>query len=102
MDVCLDGKLRATNHDVWGTYLPLIKNCKKFLNGDITVAEAEALVEKGVGDVIVFGRYISFALTVQYNSRPWIINPDFGTRVLNDLPVVTEYDFTVSSLRKSD
>jgi len=56
MDVWFDGKARATNHDVWGTYLPLIKKSKKFLNGDITVAEAEELVRKGVGDVIIFGR----------------------------------------------
>jgi hypothetical protein len=56
MDVILDGKPRATNHDVFETYLPLIKNCKRFLNGGISVEEAETLIEEGKGDVIVFGR----------------------------------------------
>jgi len=58
MDVFLDGKMRGTNHDVWATYLPLIKHSKKFLNGDISIEEAEKLVADGVGDVIVFGRFM--------------------------------------------
>lgn len=59
MDVELDGTLRATNHDVWATYLPLIKNCMKFVNGNITIPEAEQLVESGTADVIIFGRSVS-------------------------------------------
>src|SRR5271170_6008026 len=59
MDVFLDGKMRGTKHDVWGTYLHLIKNSKRFLNGDISIDEAERLVRDGTGDVVIFGRYSS-------------------------------------------
>ncbi|KEF57390.1 uncharacterized protein A1O9_05307 [Exophiala aquamarina CBS 119918] len=47
MDMEVDGKMRGPVHDVWATYCHLIKNAKSFLNGAISLVEAEELLQKG-------------------------------------------------------
>ncbi|OQV07528.1 hypothetical protein CLAIMM_11951 [Cladophialophora immunda] len=69
MDWEIDGRLRGPLHPVWATYRHLIKNAKVFLNGAISIVEAEELLKDNTGDVIVFG-------------RPWLINPDFANAVI--------------------
>ena len=84
MDMEIDGKMRGVVHPVWPTYRPLIQNNKVFLNGNITVPEAEELLRDGTGDVIIFG-------------RPWIPNPDFANRAIAGVDCVLNFDFQVSS-----
>lgn len=83
MDMEIDGQMRGINHPVWATYRHLIKNAKVFLNGNISVPEAEELLKDGTGDVIVFG-------------RPWITNPDFANKVFSGMECIFNYDFVVS------
>lgn len=83
MDMKIDGKLRGIKHPVWATYRHLIKNANVFLNGNISIPEAEELLSDGTGDVIIFG-------------RPWITNPDFANKAIAGLECIFEYDFSVS------
>ncbi|KAJ9608852.1 hypothetical protein H2200_006623 [Cladophialophora chaetospira] len=69
MDMEVDGKMRGPLHPVWATYRHLIKNAKVFLNGAISLVEAEELLKDNTGDVIIFG-------------RPWLINPDFANAAI--------------------
>lgn len=64
------GKKRATDHDVFESYRPFIKNAKLFLNGEIAPTEAAELVESGKVDGVFFGRL-------------WITHPDVAKRVQN-------------------
>ncbi|EJD40857.1 FMN-linked oxidoreductase [Auricularia subglabra TFB-10046 SS5] len=62
-EVVIEGKLRATRHDVLDTYGELIKHSKTLLNGGLTLSEADALIASGKIDAGVFGRL-------------WIAQPD--------------------------
>ncbi|KAJ7629344.1 hypothetical protein B0H17DRAFT_1109874 [Mycena rosella] len=68
LDVEVDGKLRATQHDVVATYRPVVKHTNLFANGGFTAVEAEEMVEVGTLDGVFFG-------------VPWITHPDFAKRV---------------------
>ena len=87
----LDGRMRGPLHPVFATYRHLIKNAKVFLNGAISLAEAEELLKDRTGDVIVFG-------------RPWLINPDFANAALSgkEGQLQFKYDFDVSSCPRRD
>lgn len=86
----VDGKMRGPVHPVWATYRHLIKNAKVFLNGAISLVEAEELLKDYTGDVIVFG-------------RPWLINPDFANVALaaRQQELKFDYNFDVSAVSLS-
>jgi 2,4-dienoyl-CoA reductase-like NADH-dependent reductase (Old Yellow Enzyme family) len=90
-DIEIDGKKRATRHDVPSTFRPFIKNTPVFLNGNIsltdsadeggvTVNEASKLIEEGTIDAVVLG-------------RPWISHPDLVKRFEQGKPMDQESDF---------
>ncbi|KAF9009977.1 FMN-linked oxidoreductase [Cyathus striatus] len=54
-DTVVDGKGRATPHDILETYSPLIKNSKIFVNVDVTPEEGAFLVSSGKVDAIAIG-----------------------------------------------
>ncbi|PPR07918.1 hypothetical protein CVT24_000898 [Panaeolus cyanescens] len=54
-DFMVDGKSRATHHDVFGTFRPFIKNAKVIVNADVTPEEGERLVSEGKADAIAIG-----------------------------------------------
>jgi hypothetical protein len=85
MDMEVDGKMRGPVHPVWATYCHLIKNAKIFLNGAISLVEAEELLRDGTGDLIVFG-------------RPWLVNPDFASAAVagKEKELLFEYNFDAS------
>jgi 2,4-dienoyl-CoA reductase-like NADH-dependent reductase (Old Yellow Enzyme family) len=83
MDMEIDGKMRGPLHPVIATYRSLIKNAKVFLNGNISLPEAEELLQDHTGDVIIFG-------------RPWLVNPDLANRAMQGKDCVFEYNFDVS------
>lgn len=82
----VDGKMRGPVHPVWATYRHLIKNAKVFLNGAISLVEAEELLKDNTGDVIIFG-------------RPWLVNPDFANAAMagKEKELQFEYNFDVSA-----
>ena len=55
LDAVIDGKPRATQHDVLAAYRPHIRNAALFLNADLTPDEASKLIEEGKIDAGVFG-----------------------------------------------
>lgn len=55
-DMEVDGRMRGPINPVFTIYRSLIKNAKVFLNGNISLLEAEELLKDNTGDVIVFGR----------------------------------------------
>lgn len=87
MDMEVDGKMRGPVHPVWATYRHLIKNAKVFLNGAISLIEAEELLKDGTGDLIIFG-------------RPWLVNPDFANAAIagKEKELQFDYNFDVSNL----
>lgn len=86
MDMEVDGKMRGPVHPVWATYRHLIKNAKVFLNGAISLIEAEELLKDGTGDLIIFG-------------RPWLVNPDFANAAIagKEKELQFNYNFDVST-----
>ncbi|KAF5317037.1 hypothetical protein D9611_003763 [Ephemerocybe angulata] len=66
-DVEIDGKPRATQHDVLESYRPYIKNALLFLNVGLTPEEGAKLIEEGKIDGATYG-------------LPWITHPDFALR----------------------
>jgi 2,4-dienoyl-CoA reductase-like NADH-dependent reductase (Old Yellow Enzyme family) len=72
--VRLTGKMRATQHDVLGSYGPLIKNSKIFLNSGVTPPEGNELISSGKVD----GIFIGFM---------WIAHPDLAKRVEHGKPL---------------
>ncbi|KAJ7080566.1 flavoprotein NADH-dependent oxidoreductase [Mycena crocata] len=68
LDFEIDGKKRATNHDVLETYSPILTNTPIFLNGNVTPAEAEELVGSGKIAGVFFG-------------MNWVTHPDVGKRI---------------------
>ena len=83
----VDGKMRGPVHPVWATYRHLIKNAKVFLNGAISLVEAEELLKDGTADLIVFG-------------RPWLVNPDFARAAIagKEKELQFVYNFEVGDL----
>ncbi|KAJ7771916.1 flavoprotein NADH-dependent oxidoreductase [Mycena maculata] len=74
LDMEIDGKLRATQHDVVATFRPAITHARVFSNGGFTPAEAEALVAAGTLDGVLFGVL-------------WIAHPDLARRVRHGKPL---------------
>ncbi|KAJ7086307.1 flavoprotein NADH-dependent oxidoreductase [Mycena crocata] len=74
LDLEIDGKTRATKHDVIGTFRPAVKNAKFFANGGFTPAEADEMITAGTLDGVFFG-------------VPWIAHPDVARRVLHGKPL---------------
>ncbi|KAL5492855.1 hypothetical protein ACEPAI_4303 [Sanghuangporus weigelae] len=68
LDTEFDGKKRATQHDVLGTYGPLLKRAKVLLNADVSPQEADQLIADKRIDAAVFGWF-------------WIANPDVVLRL---------------------
>ncbi|KAJ6519264.1 flavoprotein NADH-dependent oxidoreductase [Mycena sanguinolenta] len=79
-DMVFDGKGRATQHDVIGTFRPMIKNAKVFGVGGFTPPEAEEMVASGTLDGVMFG-------------IPYIAHPDLAKRVLHGKPLDNVPDF---------
>ncbi|KZS92074.1 FMN-linked oxidoreductase [Sistotremastrum niveocremeum HHB9708] len=81
----LDGKKRATPHDVLETYGPLIdrEHIAFLLNGGLTPNTANHLISSGKIDAAVFG-------------SSWIAQPDFQRRVEAEISdeVVGKIDYT--------
>lgn len=111
MDESFDGKGRATQHDVWGTYSPLLKNTKIFVNGDIDAQEGEKLVKDGKVHAVVQGRpYIHVStcssprgteeeegllipsLATLFGLFGMEQNPDFTKRALTGTPLNPDSD----------
>ncbi|KAH6914500.1 flavoprotein NADH-dependent oxidoreductase [Coprinopsis sp. MPI-PUGE-AT-0042] len=65
-------KLRATQHDVLGSYRDSIKTAKVYLNGDVTADE-------GI-DGVAIGYF-------------WVTHPDLGLRIKNNKPLDNAPDF---------
>ncbi|KAF9037910.1 hypothetical protein BDP27DRAFT_1347943 [Rhodocollybia butyracea] len=74
LDPVIDGKKRATPHDVLTTYAPAVKNAKYFSNGGFTREEAEAVVRDGKAAGIFFGDL-------------WISHPDLAWRIEHNKPL---------------
>ena len=68
--ILLVGKTRATQHDVLGTYGPLIKNASILLNADISPQEGEELIKAGKISGVELGWV-------------WIGTPDVVSRLQN-------------------
>ncbi|KAI5118410.1 hypothetical protein M0805_002862 [Coniferiporia weirii] len=81
LDITINGELRATQHDVLGSYSPLIKHASVLLNGDVTPPEADQLISEGKITGAVFGWF-------------WIGNPDVVLRVKEGKPLNNDVDFT--------
>ncbi|KAK0460574.1 FMN-linked oxidoreductase [Desarmillaria tabescens] len=74
--------LRATKHDVLGTYAPLLKNpaTKVFANASFTGEEVARYVEDGKVDGVFFG-------------IPWVANPDLAKRFEKGVALEGNIDF---------
>ncbi|KAF9053222.1 hypothetical protein BJ165DRAFT_1383633 [Panaeolus papilionaceus] len=73
-DVEIDGKPRATKHDVIATFKPFVKNAKLIVNADVTAEEGEKLISEGQVDAIAIG----------FN---YITHPDLAKRVAHGHPL---------------
>ncbi|KAJ7173498.1 hypothetical protein C8R46DRAFT_991280 [Mycena filopes] len=80
LDPELEGKRRATKHDVLASYGPLLGDTPIFLNAGVTPAEAEALVRTGS----VAGVFIGMG---------WIGHPDLAKRIQAGKAVDTVVDW---------
>ncbi|PPQ99234.1 hypothetical protein CVT24_009253 [Panaeolus cyanescens] len=72
--VSFEGVLRATAHDVVGTFRPYIKNAKVIVNSGVTAEEGELLVREGHADAIAIG-------------FDFITHPDLAKRVAHGYPL---------------
>ncbi|KAF9062320.1 hypothetical protein BDP27DRAFT_1336773 [Rhodocollybia butyracea] len=81
LDPVIDGKRRATAHDVLATYAPAVKNAKYLSNGGFTREEAEAVVRGGKAAGIFFGVL-------------WISHPDLAWRIEYNKPLDNDVDFS--------
>ncbi|KJA24132.1 hypothetical protein HYPSUDRAFT_136934 [Hypholoma sublateritium FD-334 SS-4] len=80
LDVELDGALRATQHDVFATFRPVVKHTKVILNGGILPEEGAQLVAAGTADGISIGfNFITHADLVKRvkHGKPLDNAPDF-------------------------
>jgi 2,4-dienoyl-CoA reductase-like NADH-dependent reductase (Old Yellow Enzyme family) len=80
-DAVVEGKLRATKHDVLATYHPFIKTTPIFLNGNVEPEEAASLVASGRIDAAAFGRL-------------WIAHPDLAKRIEHGKPLDGQIDYS--------
>jgi 2,4-dienoyl-CoA reductase-like NADH-dependent reductase (Old Yellow Enzyme family) len=80
-DMVVEGKLRATKHDVLATYHPFIETTPIFLNGNVEPEEAASLVASGQIDAAVFGRL-------------WIGHPDLAKRIEHGKPLDGQIDYS--------
>ncbi|KAF8344376.1 flavoprotein NADH-dependent oxidoreductase [Amanita rubescens] len=80
LDPVIDGKRRATPHDVVASYRHLIKNSKVFVNGSVLPEEGAELVKSGKADVVSIG----------FN---YLTHPDFAKRVLYNKPLDNQPNF---------
>ncbi|KAF5358666.1 hypothetical protein D9758_007683 [Tetrapyrgos nigripes] len=76
LDPVIDGKKRATVHDVVGTYTPLVKNPNTavLVNTGYTAEEGAQAVEQGTAAAVVYG-------------MNWIVHPDFAKRIQDGKPL---------------
>ncbi|KAH8116735.1 FMN-linked oxidoreductase [Phellopilus nigrolimitatus] len=81
MDQIIDGKLRATQHDVLTTYSPLIKRSSIMLNADVSPQEADELISDNKIAAGGFGWL-------------WIGHPDVVPRLEAGKPLDNQVDFT--------
>lgn len=72
---------RSTPHDVLETYRRYIRRSYLFLNGGISISEAEELLREDEVDAVVFGRL-------------WISHPDLQLRIEHGVSVNTPIDPT--------
>ena len=80
LDVEFDGVSRATQHDVFATYRPFVKNTKLILNGGILPEEGTKLVADGTADAISIGfNFITHSDLVKRiaHGKPLDNAPDF-------------------------
>ncbi|KAG2131640.1 hypothetical protein DEU56DRAFT_453182 [Suillus clintonianus] len=78
-DPKIDGKYRATNHDVLKEYRPCIKKSPLFLNGGLTPEEANQLIAANEIDAAAFGTL-------------WIGHPDLAKRIEHGIPLDAKLD----------
>ncbi|KIJ70381.1 hypothetical protein HYDPIDRAFT_172213 [Hydnomerulius pinastri MD-312] len=78
-DPIIDGKLRATVHDVLESYRPNIKKAALFLNAGLSPEEAEELIAKNKIDAAIFGTL-------------WIGHPDVAKRLEHDISLDNKLD----------
>ncbi|KAF9568769.1 FMN-linked oxidoreductase [Agrocybe pediades] len=86
-DSTYDGVLRATQHDVFGTYRPLIKNTKVMFNGAIKPDEAEDIAG-GTADLVAIG-------------LDFITHPDYAERVRHGKPLDNALDMAHMQTNKT-
>ncbi|KAF4617635.1 hypothetical protein D9613_005854 [Agrocybe pediades] len=87
-DSTYDGVLRATQHDVFGTYRPLIKNTKVMFNGAIKPEEAEDIIAGGTADLVAIG-------------LDFITHPDYAERVRHGKPLDNALDMAHMQTNKT-
>ncbi|KIK52848.1 hypothetical protein GYMLUDRAFT_49694 [Collybiopsis luxurians FD-317 M1] len=80
LDPVIEGKKRATQHDILATYTPLIKKAQVFANGGFSPEEAAAVVKSGQVSGIFFG-------------MAWITHPDLAKRLKYGKPLDNKPDF---------
>ncbi|KAH6918059.1 flavoprotein NADH-dependent oxidoreductase [Coprinopsis sp. MPI-PUGE-AT-0042] len=86
-DLEFDGKLRATQHDVFAYYREYIKNAKFYLNGGVTPSEGAELLSGGKIDGVAFGYF-------------WVTHPDVGSRIKHNKPFDNVPDFATMQATK--
>ncbi|KAJ7717363.1 flavoprotein NADH-dependent oxidoreductase, partial [Mycena maculata] len=74
-----DGKKRGTPHDVVKSYSQFLADTPLFVNGGMTPAEAEELVNTGKATGVFIG-------------APWISHPDLGKRIRAGKPLDNPLD----------
>ncbi|KAJ7214953.1 hypothetical protein GGX14DRAFT_609869 [Mycena pura] len=78
-DLEVDGKRRATKHDVLETFHPFLQSTPIFLNAGVTPVEAEELVRSGKVAGVFMG-------------QSWIAHPDLAKRVKAGKPLDSVVD----------
>ncbi|TFK18207.1 flavo protein NADH-dependent oxidoreductase [Coprinopsis marcescibilis] len=89
LDITLDGKLRAIQHDVLETYRPYIKNAKLYLNGEVSGEEGAKLVEEGKIDGVSIGLL-------------YVTHPDVGNRIRDGKPLDNVPNFPAMQIGGDD
>ncbi|KAJ7702265.1 hypothetical protein B0H17DRAFT_1043447 [Mycena rosella] len=74
LDPEFDGKKRATQHDVVGTFSPYLEKTHIFVNCEVTPVEAEELVSSGTAAGVFFG-------------FPYVTHPDVARRIAAGKPL---------------
>ncbi|KAF7353747.1 Artemisinic aldehyde Delta(11(13)) reductase [Mycena venus] len=76
----IQGKKRATQHDVLASYSSFLPDTKIFLNAGVMPAEAEELVDSG-------------KVAGVFNGLSWIAHPDMGKRIQTGKALDSNVDF---------